>query len=80
MIVWQEEMERTNSSTFVGQPTKADFARTWTVCFSLVKCVWYNFCDAVSSEIACGLEWTTERTAADHSLRDTGLYSICMPC
>jgi hypothetical protein len=71
MIVRHEVMKRTTSSTFCWRSTnKGRFSTDMYGCNIHSFSVWYNFCNAFSSETACGPWRTTLRTPADHSLKN----------
>jgi len=55
-----ETQERTNSPTFYWRSTdKGSFSTDMYRCIVNLFSVWYNFCKAFSSEIACGSPHST---------------------
>jgi hypothetical protein len=54
MTVWQEVMERTNSPTFCWSTNNGSFSTDMYGRILHTFSVGYNFCNAFSSETACG--------------------------
>jgi hypothetical protein len=75
IIEGQVVMERTNLHTFCWRSTnKGSFNTDMYGCIFHSFSVWYNFCNALSSETACRPYHTTWQTAVKHRLRNTDLY------
>jgi len=67
MIEGQEVMEKTNLPTFCWRSTnKGSFSTDMYGCIFHSFSVWYNFCNAFSSETACGPPMVHERQFEKH--------------